>query len=195
LNRTIEKTVNGPAYAYLTAGWALRTAAVFEGVIDRLGETLCPTWNDPPDKPNKSPAWQPLAERHRFVRRLVSLDNGTKGYADISGLVHQLVWFRDSFAHPKVLEQTIQEIVQHDLAPDPQIAAAQKGGRGEEEGRREFGRRSRCCHRRKHRYLDGGELSVSCAESVGYVVRPERLELPTCWFEAGERREISELQR
>ena len=32
--------------------------------------------------------------------------------------------------------------------------------------------------------VDSGELSVSYAESVGCVVRPERLELPTCWFEA-----------
>ena len=30
---------------------------------------------------------------------------------------------------------------------------------------------------------------------LNFLARPERLELPTYWFEAGERREISELQR
>jgi hypothetical protein len=141
LKRTIEKTVNTPAYARITARWALRSAAttptgsyyplitakiftafMFEGAIDYLGETLCPTWNTSSSRPNRAPAWQPLAERHKAVRRLLNLDNGNREYDDIRAIVDRLFRFRDSFAHPKVLEQTIQDSVPNAMAAAPEIA-------------------------------------------------------------------------
>ena len=64
LNRTIEKTLRTPAVARNVVQWAMKsvattpngsyyalitakvfTAFMFEGTVDRLGETLCPTWN------------------------------------------------------------------------------------------------------------------------------------------------------
>jgi hypothetical protein len=141
LKRTIEKTVNTPAYARITARWALRSAAttptgsyyplitakiftafMFEGAIDYLGETLCPTWNTSSSRPNRAPAWQSLAERHKAVRRLLNLDNGNREYDDIRAIVDRLFRFRDSFAHPKVLEQTIQDSVPNAMAAAPEIA-------------------------------------------------------------------------
>ena len=60
---------------------------MFEGAIDYLGETLCPTWNISSSRPNKAASRQPLAERHKAVRRLLNLDNGNKEYDDIRAIV------------------------------------------------------------------------------------------------------------
>jgi hypothetical protein len=141
LKRTIEKTVSTPAYARITARWALRVAAatpsgsyyplitakvftafMFEGAIDYLGGTLCPNWNASSSVPSRAPARQPLDDRHKAVRRLLDLDNGTKEYADIRALTGRIFRFRDSFAHPKVLEKTIQDSVSNELAAAPDIA-------------------------------------------------------------------------
>src|SRR5579872_3095941 len=133
----------GSYYALVTAN--VFTAFMFEGVINHLGEKLCSTWNElrirevrgwiarcrlllrrafgcKEDK--KTPlAREPLAEKHKAVRCLLKLDNGGKEYQEIRRAVNRIFRFRDSFAHPKILRQTIEDSVQSpDLAAIPGIA-------------------------------------------------------------------------
>jgi hypothetical protein len=141
IKRTVEKTLSTPAVARNTVRWAMRSAAsvqtgsyyalitarvftafMFEGVVDHLGEKLCSTWKQPNQRRNVALARQPLAERHKAVRRFLQLDNGIKQYQDISRIVDRLLTFRDSFAHPKVCRELIQDAVQSDLEAIPGIA-------------------------------------------------------------------------
>jgi hypothetical protein len=146
IHRTIEKNLSTPAVARQTARWAMRsasnnpngsyyalitakvfTAFMFEGVVDHLGEILCSTWSEPGPGPNNQGqrtrlARQPLVERHKAVRRLLQLDNGSRQYQDIHGLVGRVLSFRDSFAHPKGIQETVWDSVQSDLSAIPDIA-------------------------------------------------------------------------
>jgi hypothetical protein len=162
--RTIDKTLSTSAVACKTAHWAIESAAenpngsyyalitarvftafIFEGVINHLGETLCPTWNELRSREvrcwiarcraflrravgcmeDKKPplAREPLAEKHKIIRRLLKLDNGGREYQEIQPSVHRAFKFRDGFAHPKLLQETVEDSVQSpDFAPMPAIA-------------------------------------------------------------------------
>ena len=110
---------NGSYYALITA--KVFTAFMFEGVVNHLGEKLCSTWNKSDPSPKKALARQPLTERHKKVRRFLQLDNSGRQYEDISVLVDRLLKFRDSFAHPKICQQIIQDSVRTEFAAIPSI--------------------------------------------------------------------------
>ena len=161
--RTIDKTLSTPAVARKTASWAIESAAgkptgsyyalitgkvftafLFEGVVNHLGETLCPTWNE--FRSREVHGWiarcrdflcrvlgckenkkcplsrEPLAEKHRTVRRLLHRKNDGREWQEIQSTVNRVFRFRDSFAHPKVFQETIEDAVQSpDLAAIPPI--------------------------------------------------------------------------
>ena len=144
--RTGDRYISTPAVARQAVGWALKSAAdtpngsyfaliaakvftafMFEGIIHHLGEKLCPNWNDPivgPDNKNPRPALarQPLAERHKAVRRLLGLVNSDRQYQEIQSLAARLTLFRDCFAHPKEHHVIINDYVQSELESMPDIA-------------------------------------------------------------------------
>ena len=118
---------------------------MFEGVINHLGETLCPTWNELRGnevrgwiarcraflcraigcKSDKKPplAREPLVQKHKTIRGLLELENGGREYQEIQPAVNRVFKFRDSFAHPKLLQETIEYSVQlPDLGAVPAIA-------------------------------------------------------------------------
>jgi hypothetical protein len=140
INRTIDKTVSTPAFARLTVHWAIRSADknptdgyyplitarvfaafMFEGTIHHLGEVLCSTWNEPVNG-STAMAREGLNDRHKNVRRFLAMDNGGREYQDVQRIVLPLFSFRDSFAHPKVLQKTIEDRLSCELEPMPAIA-------------------------------------------------------------------------
>jgi len=91
------------------------TTFMFEGTIHHLGETLCPTWNDQRQRARPF-AYEPVVDRHKRVRRLLRLDNSGNEYKRIEAIINDLIDFRDSFAHPKVIEEAT-----HYDGPPPEI--------------------------------------------------------------------------
>ena len=162
--RTVDKTLSTPAVARKTAWWAIESAAgnptgsyyalvtaktftafMFEGVINHLGETLCPTWNELRSREvrgriarcraflrrvvgrseEKKPplAREPLRDRHKTIRGFLGRDNSGKEYQEIQPAVKRTFRSRDGFAHPKLFQKTIEDSVQSpDFAAIPAIA-------------------------------------------------------------------------
>jgi hypothetical protein len=114
--KSAAKIPTGQYYALITA--KVFTAFMFEGVIHHLGEKLCSTWNQGP----KPLAFRDLSKRHKAIHCFLQLDNSGAEYQHIGPLVSRLVEFRDSFAHPKVCQQVIEDSVQSELAAIPDIA-------------------------------------------------------------------------
>jgi hypothetical protein len=145
IERTIDKRLSTPAVARQTARWAIRsvaqnpigsyhalitakvfTAFMFEGVINHLGERLCPTWNDPrparaSGKCRPSLSREPVDQKHKSVRQFLDLDNSGGQYQCIRPIVGRLFRFRDCFAHPKALQDSKEDRVESDLTPIPSI--------------------------------------------------------------------------
>lgn len=142
IERVIDKRLSTPAFARNTVAWAIKSAAaspvgshyvlitakvftafMFEGVVDRVVERLCSIWNSPPEKKGRTAlSHQSLGERHKTVRDFLGLDNGGSQYQEIRLLVGGLLTFRDSFAHPKLCRETVQDRVQSEMAAFPEIA-------------------------------------------------------------------------
>jgi hypothetical protein len=141
IERITDKRVSTPAFARNVVGWAIKsapsasspaesdyaliTAKVFtafmvEGTVDHVGERLCSTWNLLPEK--KALARQSLEERHKTVRGFLGLDNSGGEYQEIRLLIGRLIAFRDSFAHPKLHRETVQDRVPSELDAIPEIA-------------------------------------------------------------------------
>jgi hypothetical protein len=127
--RPREETFSDISTSRLTAGWAIRQAAkkeigsyyalvtarvftafMFEGVIHRLGETLCHTWNE--GQPESCPmARRGLNERHKAVRRMLEMNNSGSEYREIRPALDRLFSFRDTLAHPKVRHERLDDVI------------------------------------------------------------------------------------
>lgn len=139
--RQTESIIKTPTYAKQVARWAIEfaegqgfgevyakitaklfTAFMFEGVIHTVGEALISDWcvSENGQRPIER---QPLAEKHKLVRRKLGFDNGTAEYQQKRNVIERLIGFRDTFAHPKIIESYLTVDYVSDLSESlPPIA-------------------------------------------------------------------------